>query len=234
MAICPSCGVEYEKSDRCPLCGSSDNLVKTTSQSSFPDQIVKTRDVMESNMGLRVSWWGAVSILSLAPLLLIMSIDIIFSKAITWSVFPGLILFSLWLLGTSAFLLKKRPLFLLLSTFFVFFFMLIMLDLIRSGLSWFFPVALPIIISLYLNLFWIFITSKYSKRIGFNLASFIIFGISVMCLTIDFVLHFYLQQKAGISWSIVIFAALVPIGGFFLYLHFILKKTLDLKRIFHL
>lgn len=233
MAICPVCHVEFENSTTCPLCGHSASVPENNA-GCFPETEQEDHDIHTSSLGFRLNMWGAISILSLAPLFLTLSIDIIFSKTISWSVYPLCILLSMWLYGTSVFFLKNHPLFLVLSFFLITCAMLFCIDFFSGGLRWFFPVALPLSVTLFSIIALIAVLSYLAARIGFNLVAFILFGIIVFCMACDIVLHLYLYDSFKASWSMVILAALLPTGGFFIYLHYILKKSIELKKIFHM
>lgn len=232
MAKCPECKVIFEHTDVCPLCGSPASENISSGGTPYPGN-EKGPSANSNSPGFRLNLWGAVSILSLAPLLLTVSIDIIFTKSLSWSVYPAVVLLCLWLYGTSIFFFKRMALFLVLSTFLITCLMLFFIDLFSDGLSWFFPLALPLVFSLYANFSWAFFIIRKAKRIGFNLVAFIFFVIIAVCLCTDFIINLYFQAEFLFSWSIVILAALLPVGGFFIYLHYILKKSLDFKKIFH-
>lgn len=232
MAECPKCRVVFEHSDICPLCGTHASAERASSESPYPD-FETSASPNRNSLGFRLNLWGAISILSLAPMLLTVSIDIIFSKSLSWSVYPSTVLFCLWLYGTSLFFFRRMSLFLVLSIFLVTCILLFFLDLFSGGIDWFFRLAFPLVFSTFANFSWAFFILRKAKRIGFNLVAFSIFVIIAVCLCTDFFINNYIASETLLSWSLVIAAALLPVGGFFVYLHYIVKKSIDLKKVFH-
>ncbi len=188
MAECPKCRVIFEHSDICPLCGTHASGQITASDSLYPD-FESDASGDSNSLGFRLNLWGAISILSLAPMLLTVSIDIIFSKSLSWSVYPSTVFFCLWLYGTSIFFFKRLPLFLVLSTFLITCILLFFLDFCSGGIDWFFRLAFPVIFSIFANFSWAFFTLRKARRIGFNLVAFSIFVIIAICLCTDFFIN---------------------------------------------
>ena len=69
------------------------------------------------------------------------------------------------------------------------------------------------------------------KNKGVNIAAFVLFGVSVICLGLDLIILSYIHETITIKWSLYVIIPLTMVGGFLLYLHYRLTRIVDMKRV---
>ncbi|MBN2651611.1 MAG: hypothetical protein JXR63_04445 [Spirochaetales bacterium] len=242
MAFCPRCGVEIEDDAKnCPLCNSQVPIysnggkiigAKMGSTAFAPDNLDKT--LSESSfISLKRLIWTTISIFLLAAALIVAAVDLVVNETITWSIFPLSALCSTWAFITFFFTMYRYPIILILSLFssLSFFVWLIMFSVDSN--DGFIKIAFPIIVVVFAVITIIVLLVFFSKKKGINIIGFVLLGVAIMCLGIDFVIKMGVYNKPGLTWSFIVAATLVPFSIFMFYLHHRLKNRLDFRKIFH-
>jgi hypothetical protein len=235
-AFCSRCGVEVEPhKTKCPLCGTS--IQQTDEEPTeyikkYPDEpAIKTEKVGRTAKRKRILIWEVISVSLLIPLLITLFIDLIVNKSVTWSLYPISSLILAWFVISAPLLLPNKLPFLYLGEALPPAIFLLVIDKIEDGqINWFLDVGLPIEVIVAVIAAIVIIGSIKVKNKGMNIAAFILFGIGITCLGIDFVVTKHVTDSFGVNWSLYVIASTVVIGGFLLYLHYRLLKNTKLQR----
>jgi len=241
MSYCVNCNIEVDSSiEKCPLCQSdiqkTKNIAKILDEKKYPEEIIEKEDVKpkKSAKRKRIVAWEAISVLAVVPLLIIIGINMFVERSftITWGKYPLTAIVLAWLLITVPLLLLKRPLLVVVGETLSLIIFLVLIDFYDNWtIDWYYQLALPIIGVTVLVTSVVMIISVKVKNKGANIAAFVLFGISVICLGLDLIILSYIHATITIRWSFYVIIPLTLIGGFLLYLHYRLTKVVDMKRV---
>lgn len=242
MSYCKNCNIEVDSSiEKCPLCQSdiqkSNNIEQILDEKQYPEEIIeeeKEEGSETSGKRKRFVAWEAVSVLAVVPFIIVLGINMFVEQrfTITWGKYPltGIVL--AWLLISVPLLFLKRPLLIVVGETLSLIAFLALIDFYNNWeIDWYYQLALPIIGIIVLVTSIVVIFSIKVKNKGVNIAAFVLFGISVICLGLDLVILSYLHSTLTLRWSAYVIIPLTLIGGFLLYLHYRLTRIVDMKRV---
>lgn len=240
MPYCKRCGVEITSNkDKCPLCGeklidSLGNLNFNIEEKLFPEEKELNEKIeREYKKDVKVIWsiFGLIFSVALFILLVIM---IKFPQSKSWIFYPISSIIFFFLFVSFIFFFYKRIFLLFLSIFLDISFYLLFLDLSDRKLNWFFSLGLPLIFSIFVIFLLFTMIYKKIKNKGWNVLGLIFLFISLICLSIDFIVSFYSFKKIDLIWSPFVLAILVPISLYFFYLQYGARKKFNIDRFFHI
>jgi hypothetical protein len=73
-----------------------------------------------------------------------------------------------------------------------------------------------------------------SKRRGLNVIGIILVAVAGLCATVDASLTLYLTRVVALSWSVIVLVTVIPVAGFFFYLHYRIMRRASLRKLFRL
>ena len=236
MPYCSQCGVEVKPDvDFCPLCHAPiQHLDKNNSGKFFPDRTeIHEESIQQIKKNLKAIWVTLSIILSISFFVFLV-ITLKYPQERSWVGYPMLSIVAFWTYVTIFFFLLGKPvlfgsLFFLNTAAFLF-----SLDFMYKATDWFFPIGLPILVSfMFFTIVFTIFTVKIKSK-GYNIIGLFFICIALFCDSIDLIIIFRESGKFDITWSSFIIVTLIPLGLFFFYLHYGLKKHLKFDRIFHL
>jgi len=219
----------------CPLCQQpldqeEETQEPPTAQKIYPEE-VKPPKRMRTTKQKRFLIWEILSVTLLTTLLIVLFLDLIISKTITWSLYPIASLVLAWIVITCPLLFPKKVAVIVPGETIPFFIYLLVIDLADNRkIDWYLRLGLPILCVIITVGLAIGIGSLFLKNKGLNIAALIVLGAGIICLGIDFIVSSYIYDRFTVNWSLYVLALTVVIGGFLLYLHFRLLKGANLKR----
>lgn len=237
MPYCPYCGVEVDNETRnCPLC-------KTEIPSGNPPQLLKdyyprkehqlyyTRRSFTFEERRSVYWF--LSLLFSIPFTIVLVVDLLRDWAITWSLFPVAGILSLWAASAIG-LFIRRPWLL----FFLYASLVVLVSLIMNTLAGtinlFLYWNLPIILMAAALLTPCILYAKYTSRKGFNVLGMIMWALALFCIGLDVLISLHTTTAHILQgWSLIVAAALGPVGALMMYVHYRFGKTMAFRRFFH-
>ena len=169
----------------------------------------------------------------LIPLLITLAVDIVLTRKISWSVYPLIGLIGSWLLTIVPITRPARSFLIIWSETVVLWAVFIALALFTDISIQVLHLSLPIIFTGALISQIVVSLSKKASRKGGNIAGFILLGVGAFCVFTDVLLSETLKGAFGMSWSLIVLAALLPVSGMLLYLHY-RKKRSRLAKFFHI
>lgn len=237
MPYCAKCGIEVDNTiKKCPLCNFQipkidglDNI----EPNRFPPAV---NVYPEKVKAIKYNTFLVIAIVLLSSILITFLIDVSLTHKITWSKYSmvGIASGLIYIFLSFGFIrnLKKVYIGIILNTLTL----ISLIALFSDGFYWFFPIALPITVSLFIIISLIYKISEKSKRRGANIAGYVLFGISIYCYIIEMCISKYIFHRLTITWSLIVTLLLTPLGCIFMYFHYGLpQKYKDLlKKKFHL
>ncbi|MBN2547200.1 MAG: hypothetical protein JXB50_15465 [Spirochaetes bacterium] len=237
MPYCSRCGIEVDNHVKnCPLCNAEiQHLDKIPAiPGIFPDDNLKTDDYYIPFEKKKKIIWSIFSFLLATALLIIFAVNFLLSKTITWAWIPLFSLLFAWGITAIIYYLYKKIFLFLLFIFILTSVYLFFLFLVIKLINLFILLAFPALIVIFTNIIIVFLLCKKAKKKGYNIIGFILSGSALLCIGIDIIISFFITSKIILTWSIVIVSLLLPFVLFFFYIHYILKWTPDINKIFHI
>jgi len=239
--ICPNCGVELETAMKsCPLCNYSDfdNPSKSDQVVSIPVPEQRSKTISDyvklSPVQKRKLFWELSGIALVSAIFVTLIINIVFSKGITWSRYPITVCLVLFVNITLFSFMRHRLLLLLCGSFLSTSVLLILFDLYNKAIGWGVHLGIPILFSFYIIVFFITVILKYTKQQGFNILAWFFLSAGLLSFCIDGILSDYLKGNITFHWSLIVIVCIVPVSAILLYIHYRLKKGIELRQFFHI
>lgn len=240
MNYCNKCGVELDDNmNFCPLCGLSIGEKSDESEPSISVQSIEKDKIIDdfeklSQVQKRKLFWELSNIILLSGILVTITINLFLNKSITWSsystvtslaVLANISIFTFW---------RHRMLVMVLGSLVSTSLLLILLDLFSTNVGWGIKLGIPILLSFYLLLLLVIGLIRISKQVGFNILAIAFLAIGIFSICVDGFVSLYFIHQFQIRWSIIVSISMIPISGLLFYVHYRLKKGVDLKRFFHI
>jgi hypothetical protein len=237
MAICDRCGVEVDDSAmKCPLCGRdlTGNQAETeqVNRQILPEFADEIRPLNTKQRARLV--WEISTLMFFSAVVVVLFLDLIANRRITWSIFPIIATGCVWILASLVSFFHKHPLILFLGAYLDTLLFLLLIDIATRRLSWFLQLGLPISSCFFALLGILCFMGLRIKRRGLNIPGFILLGIGLFIVGIEAALDWYHYQAIFLSWSALVLVSVSPVAAILLFVHYRLRKYVDLKRFFHL
>jgi|SaaInl7_200m_RNA_FD_contig_21_1252271_length_959_multi_5_in_0_out_0_2 hypothetical protein len=239
MVVCDRCGVEVDESaSLCPLCGSGlegtapETLADQANRqilSEFADEIKP----LSTKQRARLTWEISTAML-FSAVAVVLFVDFLANRRITWSVYPIIVTGSVWVLAGLVSFLYKHPVLVFFGSFLDVLAMEFLVDIASQRLPWFIQLGLPITACLYLILGILGLISPRINRRGLNIPAFFLIGMGIFIMGIEATIDWYLWKHVVLSWSALAAISVSPVAVILIFVHYRLRKYVDLKRFFHL
>ncbi|WP_461633210.1 DUF6320 domain-containing protein [Labilibaculum euxinus] len=240
MNYCNKCGVELDVNmNFCPLCGlsigekSGADELSTSQQKLEKDKIIDDFEKL-TKAQRRKLFWELSNIILFSGILVTVTLNLFLNKSITWSsystvaslaVLANISVFTFW---------RHRMLIIVLGSLVSTSLLLILLDLFSTNVGWGIKLGIPILLSFYILLLLVIWLIRISKQRGFNILAIIFLAIGLFSICVDGFVSLYFVHQFQIRWSIIVVTSMIPISALLFYVHYRLKKGVDLRRFFHI
>jgi len=241
MNYCKNCGVELEENmDICPLCGespseeSSNKRKPTDSQETAHQQRLLSDFTGLTPVQRQKLFWQLSGIILISGIIVTLFIDLVLNREITWSKYTastGLILF---INITLLVFLKNKIAWALTGCFIATSLLLILFDLFNENIGWGSKLGVPLVFSFYLVVFILVSIIRMSKQRGINLIAYFLLAAGILSLCVEGIISVQVQNQLSFHWSVIVFVSLIPVASVLLFIHYRLRKGIELKRFFHI
>ncbi|MBN1985724.1 MAG: zinc-ribbon domain-containing protein, partial [Prolixibacteraceae bacterium] len=188
MVQCPNCGVEAEENANfCSLCGepllenTADNGAFIKSGKLRKEEKLLTDYQQLTGFQKRKILWQISGLILISGMIVILLIDFIENRTITWSKYPATISVVLFINFTlNTFLRKKITLMVVLSflsvtgLFFLF-------DFYAGDTGWEIKLGIPILLAAYLTVFVLIYLVQKAKQKGLNIIAYSMVAAGLLC-----------------------------------------------------
>lgn len=236
MSYCKKCGVELDESMVfCPLCGhpANEEADKEPIKDHAELELYAHYEKLTKSQKRKI-FWELSGLILLSGIIVTFIIDLIINQRITWSKYS--ITISLVLLVNTTLITFLRNRLFLLSTisFLSTSALLVLLDWYNMNIGWGIRLGIPFLFSFYVLLLLFVIITKSLKRKGFNLLAYVFIIIGIFSMCIEGIIAFYADHAITLHWSVIVMVCVLPIAAILMFMHYRLKKGIDLKRFFHI
>jgi len=241
MIKCEHCGVELERNmNFCPLCGHP--VGKDPMPLHEPVKVTGSYGRSGSYKGIaqlnrsqkRKLIWEVASIVLLSGIGGVTLLNLIFSRSLTWALYPIVLGLSVFLYITVFSRWSAHPWRQVIGTFFITFFMLFFIDYVHQGLQWALTVAFPLLLGSWAAGIVLYTTARRIRYYGFNLIAYVFVALAMLMMLLEGVLSYYQYHAVHLEWSIIVMISVIPVIAVLLYIHFRLRKNPDLRKFFHI
>jgi hypothetical protein len=242
MAICPNCLVEVGNSVRhCPLCHGSIDQGDTPAPAKGPypelaiDEALGGSDKNDlTPEEKRKVFLELYSVCSLIAAVVVVAVNILIDRSLTWSLYPLASFAYLWLIVDIPLILIGRPwlIFSVLGPSTLLF--LLGIDAIDGSLGWFPAMGLPIGLLIEAVVVSCGVLSAISKKKGINVIAIVLTGVVLVCAGVEIVLNLNFERRLFLSWSAIVLIAGLPSAAFLFYVHYRIVNRASLRKLFHL
>lgn len=241
MNLCPNCGVDLgDEARACPLCGVRvgpdadkpgpaihplphiEPLFDPDGKGNFTprEKLFITREVITVCMAIAAGSAAAINYLV--------------SGHLTWSLYPVASIAFVWLCVGFPLYIPKRPGLALAVAAVGLLGFLGALDLFDGPeYTWFISLGLPLALCIEVFGIGTVLAVVKARRKGLNIVSIILFGVTAICLSIEYLTDLFLRGEVRLQWASIVAFALVPVGIFLVYIHLRIATTTSLRKFFH-
>ncbi len=240
MEYCKNCEVELDDDMAfCPLCGLSageEPIAVKISKEKYAHFRDKTIDEIENLSFIQKLnlIWKISGIILISGIIITLVINLIISHNINWGKYNLIASLVIFANISIAIFFRKKPLLLIICSLTSLILMFLTIDYLNGDNDWGIKLGIPIVTSVYVLSLVIFVLIRISNQIGFNILAYIFIAIATLLLCIELFVSLYSHQIIILKWSLITGASLIPISGLLFFVHYKLKKGIDLKRFFHI
>lgn len=211
MSYCVNCGVELDPSLKsCPLCNTPvinpNELKHEASVSPYPIQRGQVELVKRKDLGI------LLTIVVLATSLTCILLNLLVFPKSPWSILIAGACVILWTLMVPFVIYRRLPiyLYLLLDGLAVGLYLYMLTFLTRSD-SWFFRVALPILILVCALMELVTVLLRHLPTSILADALYLFIAAPVLCIGIEIIVDLFLTDTIALSWSMIVLTVCVII-----------------------
>ena len=224
MAICKRCGTEFDEiKTECPTC--SKELPKSRIFRELADD-------MESFSAKQrwQFWWEIASLLLFSSAVVAVVVNLLVSRRFSWSAYPLITCAGLWVLTTLISFYHSYPSMLFFGGCIDILLLLLGIDGVNGTLTWLLPLGLPIVLGFFAVFGILLALRRLFKRKGLNIPAVVLLLSGIYCIAVEIFVDIYLSQKVLLGWSALAFVSVLPVVVILLFLHFKLRRYMDLRR----
>lgn len=233
MNFCTNCGVELDKNlITCPLCGftiGKEDLFEPVHKSEYyPSDIILLHK--KEN---RKHFWELSGIIAFSGILVCTIVDLVIHKTLSWSLFSDTSIMASWICLTLILMAFRKYFLIIPGLLITILTMLFLFNLFSPPVNWFYGIALPITIALFVAVSIVVVLWKIAHFRGFNILAIAFLVLSGFCVVCEVFIDKYISSKVDIHWSAIVSASILPIALILLFVHYRMKKGKRLDSYFH-
>lgn len=232
MLICSNCGVELDdSSEECPLCG-RDPRSEQAKEGQQSEQV--TAALNNPGKENRKYLWELSGIITFSGIVICTIVDLLTVKGLSWSLLSDVSLLAVWTIITLFHFFYRQPFILVPGLLLSVLGFLFLTDLFAPGISWFFPVALPVTLALAVSVAIIIALYKGCNFKGLNIIASGFLVLSGFCIITEIALDKFFSGNVDLRWSLLTAVSTLPFASVLFFYHYRLKKGKQLDSFFHI
>ena len=240
MNVCINCGVELDNNVRiCPLCG-----LVAGEKPEIPEMKDLQKPVVKGNILREIKnltsdqkhklFWEISGIILGSGAVVTLLINLIVSNSINWAKYVLVASFTAFVIVSALTLWRRRPFLMFIASLVSLILMLLFFDFVSYSSDWGAKLGVPILISFYVLLLIVLLVIRLSNQVGFNILAIIFIALGLFLVCTEFFITLYFHKKILLTWSIIAAGSMIPVATILFFVHFKLKKGIELKRFFHI
>jgi len=238
MKICPQCGVELDDDlPACPLCKTSaqptGRIENNTDYFNQPRELLSDFHAL-SRIQKRKLFWELSGIILLSGILVTLIIDVLTTQRITWSRYTVTICKVIFANFTLFSFLRHKLLIMLVGSFGSTSLLLVLLDMYNQKIGWGSQLGIPLLLAFYLIVIILTILVKKARHLGLNILGFFFLATGLYAMCVEIIVSGYIHGHIMLRWGLIVFVSVIPIAAILFFIHYKLRKGIELKRFFHI
>jgi RNA polymerase subunit RPABC4/transcription elongation factor Spt4 len=244
IVYCKNCEIELEANMKvCPLCGTSievkdEKYDLTTNPKTVISKNIENQYLTDYNnlnpQEKRKLFWELSGIVILSGIIATLAINLIISNNINWSRYCFAVLVCIFANISLITFLQQRIFILLSGSFIANALLILSIDIFHAGINFSIMLGIPILFSFYLVTTFLIFFAKQAKQKSFNIIALFFIAAGIFCLFIEGIVSYYLTNLVRLHWSVIVLVCTIPVASVLFYIHYRLKKGVNLKRFFHI
>lgn len=174
------------------------------------------------------------AIILLSGMFVTFIIDLIGNGTITWSKFSIAVCVVLLINTTLISILHRKILLFLLGSFISTSALLVLFDIFTGTIGWGVKLGIPLLFAAYIIVYILIIMIKLSHKQGLNIIAYSFIAAGMLSLCAEGIISLYIENKLHLEWSVIVMASVLVVATILLFIHYRLRKGMDLKRFFHI
>ncbi|MBN2274864.1 MAG: hypothetical protein JXK95_11060 [Bacteroidales bacterium] len=240
MTYCKNCGVELEKKMiSCPLCGTTVGEKTVKEEQKLPLNSKKNEKPFSdyedlTQKQLRKLFWELSGIVLISGILVTLIIDLILNNCMTWSKYSVTVCLVLFINSTLITFLRHRVMLLYAGSFISTSILLVLLDMYSLNIGWGVKFGIPLLFAFYFMALILKLLIRLCKQRGFNVMAIFFIAAGLFTVFIEGIISVNTIKTLYLRWSIIVMVCVIPIAAILFFIHYRLKKGVDLKKFFHI
>ena len=224
MVICKRCGTEVDDFEiKCPTCGNE------LPRSQIFRELAGEMDSLSVKQKWQF-WWEVVSLLLFSSAMVVILVNLLISRRLSWSIYPLITCGGLWILTTLISYYHSHPFMLWIGCSADILLLLLGIDGVNGRLTWLVPLGLPITLVFFAMFGILLAFRRLFRRKGLNIPAVVLLLSGIYCIAVEICVDLHLYQKIVLGWSALAFVSVSPVVAILLFLHFKLRRYMDLRR----
>lgn len=232
MKICPLCGMSIDSEDKKPEI--SADLLTTLPKSKISESQYLTDYNNLNPQEKRKLFWELSGIIIISGIIATLAINLITSNNINWSKYCVIALLCIFSNITLISFLQERIFLLLTGSLLTNVVLLLFIDIFNPDKNWAIGLGIPLLFSFYFITALLIFFIRHAKQKSFNILALIFIAAGVFCLFIEGIVSYYTMKTIQLHWSVIVLVCTIPVASVLFYIHYRLKKGVNLKRFFHI
>lgn len=240
MNYCKNCEVDLDADmSACPLCGmkvGEDSCLPERNgnkQSEFRDKTLHEIDNLSGEQKQKL-FWEVSGIILACGILVTLIINLMLSGSITWAKYVLVASITAFIDISLLIFLRHHYLVLIISSMLTLVAMFLIIDNLSSANTWGVQLAVPVTVSFHVLLLITVWLIRISNQLGFNVIALVFMVAGVFLVSIEVFTSQYTHGSIHLKWSVIAAASVLTISAFLIFVHYRLKKGIELKRFFHI
>ena len=216
----------------CPLCGfvvGKENITEIIDKSEhYPSDII-----LLHKKETRRHIWELSGIITFSGIVVCTIVDLVIHKKLTWSLYADTSILASWICLTLILLAFKKYFLIVPGLLVTVLIMLFLFNLFSPPVNWFYGIAIPVTIALFVSVTIIILLWQVAHFRGFNILAIAFLVLSGFCIVSEVFIDKYISGKVDIRWSAIVAVSILPIALVLLFVHYRMKKGKRLDSYFH-
>jgi hypothetical protein len=230
--------VELENNmQSCPLCGASvagDHQTHNIRPAASTIQPISPYSHRKMDQPQKRFTWEIVSIILLSGVIAMLIIDFAMNRRLTWSEYLAAICLTIFSYVSFFAFWNQRTIIDIAGGFIASCICILMLDALIGSFDWAIKLGIPLLFACNVVIATLLAAIQISRHKGINLIAYSFIAAALLCICIEGILSYFINNLFHLWWSLIVTACIFPIALVLLFVHFRLQRGRSLQKTFHI
>jgi hypothetical protein len=178
--------------------------------------------------------WEIVSIILLSGVIAMLIIDFAMNRRITWSEYLAAICLTIFSYVSLFAFWNQRTIIDIAGGFIASCICILILDALIGSFDWAIKLGIPLLFACNVVIATLLAAIQISRYKGINLIAYSFIAAALLCISIEGILSYFINNSFHLWWSLIVTACIFPIALVLLFVHFRLQRGRSLQKTFHI